>query len=312
MTEFGFIESIKRAFEAIPSHGFEGIGDDCAVLPLNDGTALVFTTDLLVEGVHFLRTAASAAEIGAKSLAVNLSDVAAMGASPVASMLSIALTDETVGSWADEFMEGYRRLSERFSVPLIGGDTSKSKSGVTINITAVGRAPLQNIKRRSAARKGDVIMVGGELGASAEGLKDILNGQFETENAHIHKNTFPQTEEGAWLGSRKEVHAMMDISDGLASDLGHILKASAAGAVIDIERIPAVSDIRTAVCGGEDYKLLFTVADERAELLADDFFKKFGYAPFVIGRITDSENHVVEWREKGEQIIPDWSGFSHF
>lgn len=312
MTEFGFIESIKRAFEAIPSHGFEGIGDDCAVLPLNDGTALVFTTDLLVEGVHFLRTAASAAEIGAKSLAVNLSDVAAMGASPVASMLSIALTDETVGSWADDFMEGYRRLSERFSVPLIGGDTSKSKSGVMINITAVGRAPLQNIKRRSAARKGDVIMVGGELGASAEGLKDILNGQFETENAHIHKNTLPQTEEGAWLGGREEVHAMMDLSDGLASDLGHILKASAAGAVIDIERIPAVSDIRTAVCGGEDYKLLFTVAAERAELLADDFFKKFGYAPFVIGRITDSENHIVEWREKGEQIIPDWSGFSHF
>lgn len=312
MTEFGFIESIKRAFEAIPSHGFEGIGDDCAVLPLNDGTALVFTTDLLVEGVHFLRTAASAAEIGAKSLAVNLSDVAAMGASPVASMLSIALTDETVGSWADEFMEGYRGLSERFSVPLIGGDTSKSKSGVMINITAVGRAPLQNIKRRSAARKGDVIMVGGELGASAEGLKDILNGRFETENAYIHKNTLPQTEEGAWLGSREEVHAMMDLSDGLASDLGHILKASAAGAVIDIERIPAVSDIRTAVCGGEDYKLLFTVAAERAELLADDFFKKFGYAPFVIGRITDSENHVVEWREKGEQIIPDWSGFSHF
>ena len=312
MTEFGFIEAIRRAFAAIPSNGFEGIGDDCAVLPLDDGSSLVFTTDVLVEGVHFLLRAASAAEIGAKSLAVNLSDVAAMGARPVATMLSIALTDDTAGSWAEEFMEGYRAMSERYAVPLIGGDTSKSKSGVTINVVAIGRAPSECIKRRSAALAGDIVMVGGVLGASAAGLADILDGRYDTEAAAIHKNTAPQLREGEWLGTQTAVHAMMDISDGLASDLGHILKASQVGAVIDTDDIPCHSDLRTAVCGGEDYKLLLTVDPRRAEQLAADFLQRFGQPLYSIGRITASDNHSTEWRSNGMTISPDWSGFSHF
>lgn len=312
MTEFGFIESIRKSFEGVPSHGFEGIGDDCAVLPLDDGSALVFTTDVLVEGVHFLRTAASAAEIGRKSLAVNLSDVAAMGASPVASMLSIALTDDAAGEWADEFMAGYRELSERYSVPLVGGDTSKSKSEVTINVVAIGRVRRENIKRRSAARAGDIIVVGGVLGGSAEGLKDILAGRFDSENARIHKNPEPQVELGCWLGSRTEVHAMMDLSDGLASDLRHILKASGVGAVVDVEKIPAVSDVGTAVCGGEDYKLLFTVSKAEFQQFAQSYCEKFGSQPFAIGRIVASEQHSIEWFENGKPINPEWTGYSHF
>ena len=311
MSEFGFIENIKRLFADVPSQGFEGIGDDCAVLPIG-GEVLVFTTDVLVEGVHFLRSAASAAEIGYKSLAVNLSDVAAMGAEPVASMLSIALTGETVGEWADEFMRGYRQLSGHYGVPLIGGDTSISKSGVTINVVAIGRARSERIKRRSDARIGDAIMVCGTLGASAEGLRDILDGHPDTQYAHIHKNTEPQIREGIWLGSRGEVHAMMDLSDGLASDLVHILKASAVGAAIDTAYIPAVSDVQTAVCGGEDYKLLFTVDAEAAEALKSEFEARFGYRPTLIGEITASTEHRIEWFENGKPITPDWQGFTHF
>ena len=312
MSEFGFIESIKRSFASIPAHGFEGIGDDCAVLLVSDGEALVFTADVLMEGVHFLRSAAAAAEIGRKSLAVNLSDVAAMGAEPVASLLSLALPADAAGEWADGFMEGYREMSERYGVPLVGGDTSASKSGVAISVTAIGRVRSEHIKRRSAARAGDAVMVCGELGASAEGLRDILAGRTDTENARTHKNPEPQVREGAWLGRRAEVHAMMDLSDGLASDLGHILKDSGVGARIETECIPAVSDIGTAVCGGEDYKLLFTVAADKAAGLADDFAAEFGCRPSVVGHIVASEEPRIEWTEGGRTIRPAWRGFSHF
>ena len=124
MTEFGFIDHIKELFAALPDNGFEGIGDDCAVLPVGEGESLVFTTDMLAEGVHFLRPATSPRELGRKSLAVNLSDVASMGARPVGTLLSLSLPADTAGTWAEEFMLGYRELSEAFGVTLAGGDTT--------------------------------------------------------------------------------------------------------------------------------------------------------------------------------------------
>ena len=238
MTEFGFIDSIARRFASLPANGFEGIGDDCAVLPLGDGTALLFTADLLTEGVHFLREAAPARELGRKALAVNLSDVAAMGGRPAATLLSLALPEGVSEAWAQEFMEGYHELSERYGVALIGGDTTRSSAGITINVTALGRADEAHVKRRSDARPGDVIFVAGELGASGAGLRDILAGHYDTLPAAQHRNPTPQVEEGQWLGARREVHAMMDLSDGLASDLRHILDRSKVGARVELTRIP--------------------------------------------------------------------------
>ena len=238
MTEFGFIDSIKTLFAPLPDNGFEGIGDDCAVLPVGGGESLVFTTDMLAEGVHFLRTATSARELGRKSLAVNLSDVAAMGARPVATLLSIALPADAADAWAAEFMLGYRELSEEFGVTLAGGDTTRSAAGITINVTAIGRIADAHIKRRSGARPGDAILVAGELGLSGAGLHDILAGRYDTPAAAAHRNPQPQVDEGIWLGARPEVHAMMDLSDGLASDLMQLCKASDCGARIYLERIP--------------------------------------------------------------------------
>ena len=149
MTEFGFIDHIKELFATLPDNGFEGIGDDCAVLPVGEGESLVFTTDMLAEGVHFLRSATSPRELGRKSLAVNLSDVASMGARPVATLLSLSLPTDTAGTWAEEFMVGYRELSEAFGVTLAGGDTTRSAAGITINVTAIGRIADAHIKRRS-------------------------------------------------------------------------------------------------------------------------------------------------------------------
>ena len=312
MTEFGFIEQIRTLFAALPDNGFEGIGDDCAVLPLDGGESLVFTADLLTEGVHFLRAATSARELGRKSLAVNLSDVASMGAHPVATLLSVALPADAADAWAAEFMEGYRELSAAYGVALVGGDTTRSDGGVTINVTAIGRTPSSRLKRRGDARPGDVIFAAGELGASGAGLRDILAGRYDTPLAAVHRNPLPQVAEGIWLGERPEVHAMMDLSDGLASDLRHILDRSGVGAGVEIARIPvaAGADVRMAACAGEDYKLLLTAAPDASEHLAADFETRFGTPLYPIGHITAAPGLV--WLRNGKPEPLDWHGFEHY
>ena len=312
MTEFGFIDKICARFAELPLNGFEGIGDDCAVLPVADGDALLFTADLLNEGVHFLRRATSARELGGKALAGNLSDIAALGGRPVAPRLSLALPPDAGETWAEEFMEGYRALSERYGVALVGGDTTRSGQGITINVTAIGRAPLSCIKRRSAARPGDVLFTTGALGASGAGLRDLLAGQLDTPAAVEHRNPRPQVEEGLWLGTRREVHAMMDLSDGLASDLRHILDRSGVGAEVLLERIPVAegSALQTAACGGADYKLLLTADAEGAGRLADEFLKRFGSPLHPLGRITGTRELV--WLQNGNPVPLDWHGFTHY
>ena len=313
MTEFGLIEYVARLFGDVDRQGWESIGDDCTVLPIGGGEVLVMTTDMLQEDVHFLRGATSAYELGRKSLAVNLSDVAAMGIKPVAALLSLALPSDATDEWAKEFLDGFHSLAAEHGVALVGGDTTSSKAGISINVVAIGRGRAECVKRRAAAQVGDVIFVGDKLGASALGLKDILRGEYATALAEVHRNPVAQIAEGEWLGAREEVHAMMDLSDGLASDLCHILKLSHCGAEVDVESIPAVGgDVESAVCGGEDYKLLFTVAGSAAEQLQRDFREHFGAEIYAVGRITASSEAEICWMENGRKITPQWRGFSHF
>ncbi len=309
MTEFGLIDQIKGLFGSLPSHGIEGIGDDCAILPLGD-EALVFTADMLIEDVHFLRSSTSAYDLGYKSLAVNLSDVASMGVRPVATLLSLSLPKELMGDYIEEFMRGYHTLSTKYGVALIGGDTTASKGGIAINVTAIGRGKLDNIKRRSAAKVGDVILVNGLLGDSAAGLKDIFEGKSSTAQAKIHKSPEPQVKEGAWLGARQEVHAMMDISDGVASDLRHILKLSGVGASINMERVPTEVDLHSALCGGEDYKLLLTASPDSVEALIEEYNKRFKTSLYPIGAITQGDS--IEWLKDGVIQDVELMGFRHY
>lgn len=312
MTEFGLIGFAARLFADVDRHGWEGIGDDCTVLPIGGGEVIALTTDMLVEGVHFLREAATPQELGRKALAVNLSDVAAMGLRPVATLLSVALPKGAENEWACGFIEGYSDLSHREGVALVGGDTTSSKQGIAINVVAIGRGPASHVKRRSAACVGDAVFVAGELGASSLGLADILAGRADTPYAAVHRNPEAQTAEGVWLGGRDEVHAMMDLSDGLASDLLHILRASSCGAEIDVGAVPAVGgDVRAAVCGGEDYKLLLTAASAQAEALQCDYKERFGRELYRVGSIVAAEPRI-RWMERGAEIHPDWHGFVHF
>ncbi|MBO5831527.1 MAG: thiamine-phosphate kinase [Alistipes sp.] len=308
-SEFGFIGDIATMFGALPHHGFEPIGDDCTVLPMGD-EALVMTTDMLIEDVHFLRFASSAEEVGNKSLMVNISDVAAMGAKPVATLLSIALPESAQGEWAERFMRGYHEASEREGVALVGGDTTASKDKIAINVVAIGRAPLANIKRRSDAKVGDVVAVTGKLGASSKGLVDIMFGDPNTSAAKIHRQGQARTAEGAWLGTRSEVHAMMDISDGIASDIKHIMELSKVGAEISLEKIPTDYDIRFATTGGEDYELLLTADAASFDTLADELHNATGTTLTAIGTITEGD--TLSWLDNGAPTELELKGFTHF
>ena len=325
--EFEFIRNINRLFLPLVPSGTEGIGDDCAVIPLGDGGLLTVTTDMLVEGTHFLRHRITAFELGFKSLAVNLSDAAAMGATPAASFLSIALPADIAPAWAEGFLHGYKSLSEEFGVPLLGGDTTSSQTGLTVNVTVLGKVSAREIKRRNAARAGDAVCVTGVLGDSAVGLKLLTEATEYAKEEHklIRMHHTPKTwvKEGTWLGTQEAVHAMMDVSDGIASDLRHILNASGVGARIELSRLP-LSPEMTKVCrergwnperaaaeGGEDYVLLFTADAEECNGLQKDFQARFGAGFTVIGEIAAGKPGI-EWYRNGIRVPEDFRGYEHF
>ena len=308
-SEFSFIGDIATMFGSLPHHGFEPIGDDCTVLDMGDN-ALVMTTDMLVEDVHFLRGASSAAEIAHKSLMVNLSDVAAMGAKPIATLLSLSLPESAQGVWSEEFMRGYYEASKREGVALVGGDTTASRDRITINVVAIGRVAKENIKRRSDARIGDIVAVTGKLGASSKGLVDIMFGDLDTEAARAHRLAQARIAEGVFLGTRHEVHAMMDLSDGIASDIRHIMELSDVGADIELSAIPTDYDIRYATTGGEDFELLLTLDSECFDAVATALHAATGTTLTAVGRITNSGE--LRWLQDGTPQELELKGFTHF
>ena len=308
--EFGLIARIREQFTA--PEGVTGIGDDCAVLPQRDDRDTLVSTDMLVEGTHFLRDDITPYQLGWKSAAVNLSDIAAMGGKPTGTFLSLALPAGLESAWAEDFLRGYAELSERFGTPLLGGDTTASPDRICINVTVLGECPSGCARTRSSARPGDLVCVTGTLGDSAAGLKAILAGVERDADVQAlidrHYLPLPRVTEGLRLAAIAGVHAMMDISDGIGSDLRHILEASGVGAEIDIRKLPLSPALRRvcarpgwdaaelAVCGGEDYELLFTMDPEASPDVPHT----------VIGRITEGSRLVWSGTDR------DFRGFVHF
>ena len=308
-SEFSLIDDIAKTFGSLPHNGFEPIGDDCTVLDMG-ADVLVISTDMLVEDVHFIRGASTPEEVGYKSLMVNLSDVAAMGATPTAVLLSLSLSEAAQGEWVEGFMRGFYEGCEKYGVALVGGDTTASRDKVCINVVAIGRAPKKNVKRRSAAKVGDLICVTGKLGASSKGLVDIMFGDLNTQAAKIHRRAQARIEEGKYLGECEAVHAMMDVSDGIASDIKHIMEQSHVGAEIYLESVPTDYDIRFATTGGEDYELLLTVDPECFVEVAETLRSKTGTPLTAIGRIT--EGGALVWLDNGAPADIELRGFTHF
>lgn len=326
--EFGFIERFSKRFANISSNNAMGIGDDCAILPLDENYEQVVTTDLLIEDIHFLRTAISPGDLGYKALAVNLSDIAAMGAQPTASFLSIAIPSDTDVEYLDEIMQGYHELSTKYNVPLLGGDTTKSPDKLVINVCVMGKIQKGKSRRRSMAQPGDVICVTGPLGDSAAGLKMILNNiRPDNESKDLicwHNRPEPGINEGLWLAKQDGTKAMMDLSDGVASDLRHIMKQSKVGATINIEKIPMSEALKAtaakqnwepevlALTGGEDYRLMLTLDKDKSTEIIYRYNQQFPHPLTTIGEITESENHEIRWIKNNQSFKLTKEGFNHF
>lgn len=310
--EFGLIESISQGI-SVPE-GVLGIGDDCAVIPQRTGMETLVSSDMLIEGSHFLMEDVSPYRLGWKSAAVNISDIAAMGGRCTGSFLSFALPKGLQAEWISEFMRGYKEISQLYDCPLLGGDTTSSPDRLCISVTVQGECRRGGSLKRSSACEGDLICVSGPLGDSAAGLQLILQGCKRDSDAEIlierHYMPRPRISEGIRIASVPGAHAMMDISDGIGSDLRHILKASGKGAEISTEDLPLSDELRRkcselgwdpvklAISGGEDYELLFTISEEGEKLL--------DIPHQVIGRITAGGGLV--W--KGSQ--DDYLGYRHF
>jgi thiamine-monophosphate kinase len=278
--ELGLIEQIRRDFSASSKAITLGIGDDCAILRPPAGCEVLVTTDFTLEGRHFRRDLHPPQSVGHRCLARGLSDLAAMGATPLAAFLSLALpgnmlTESPGRAWIAGFFNGLRALAEMHRVPLAGGDTSESpggKNGVVLaDIVLIGTAPKDGALRRAGGEIGDALYVTGELGGAAAELsamlrrrKRILN--VATTEGHPHLFPEPRLDVGESLLRRKLANACIDLSDGLSTDLAHLCRASGVCAEIEQASLPihrlarglaAKAALQAALHGGEDYELLF-------------------------------------------------------
>jgi len=266
-----------------------GIGDDCAVLRVPPGHELLVTTDFTIEKVHFRRDWHRPEVVGRRCLARGLSDIAAMGGQPRAAFLSLALPSDVPQKWVDRFFTGLLNLADEYRVPLAGGDTAESPAGIQADIVVVGSVPKGKAVLRSGARVGDQIYVTGELGASAAAIARLTAGRPIGSESRAHFHPTPRLAVGEWLRRQQLPSAMIDVSDGLSTDLAHICEESHVGAEIEAEAIPraragkkkqAVA-LELALHGGEDYELLFTSSESVPAQVA-------GVRVTRIGRITRS------------------------
>jgi thiamine-monophosphate kinase len=281
-----------------------GIGDDAALVSATPGYEIVLTCDWFLEGMHFLRDKHPADAVGWKCLARAVSDIAAMGAVPRCFLLSLALPRELAGSWLDDFLGGLRRAAKRFGCPLAGGDTTERRE-VLINVTVVGEVRRGREVRRSGARPGDLIYVSGRLGEAELGLRLLRERKrgLDMREPRLRKHLYPEPrlELGRWLSEKRVASAMMDLSDGLSSDLRRLCEASRVGAVIKSENLPSVrvtklerkngvDPLQLALHGGDDYELLFTVSKSKATRLPRSVG---GVAITRIGEITRARDVLV-------------------
>jgi thiamine-monophosphate kinase len=326
--EFGFIKKISRGCLIRPDRVIKGIGDDAAAFITEPGYLTLITTDLLVERIHFLREAISGFDLGYKSLAVNLSDIAAMGGTAREAFVSIAIPEECQLDYLEQIYNGIKNLAAKFEVNVLGGDTTSSKIDLIINIVVQGIVSKEELLCRDAARPGDIIFSTGFLGDSRAGLHLILNKialdtQALKSLLKAHRVPEPHLREGRFLAQQQGVHAAIDTSDGLSSDLGHIVEESRVGARLFADKIPVSQElmdfctrfdfdpIEYALAGGEDYTLLCTITPESANQIANAFEKEFKRPLFQIGEITAEKQLMLVYPDaKTKPITP--TGWDHF
>jgi len=333
--EFGLIHRICSKAESGVGV-ITGIGDDAAVTISTPGMQLVTSTDMLLENIHFRLSWHSARLLGRKSLAVNISDIAAMGAIPRWALLSIALPAELPVDFVDEFSSGFLEMASEHGISLIGGDTCASRNGFTISVTIMGEQFPDHIMRRSGAKAGDEIWVTGTVGDAAMGFK-ILEDKHDSAQSpdeslskipgkeHLISrllNPAPRVAAGLALAESGLATAMIDISDGILGDFGHIAELSKVGGVLYLEDLPLSGELRSlhdhyremtyrlSLTGGEDYELCFTAPPSHREKIYS-CMKNCGITASPVGIVT-SFPRITIIKGDGSKYNPELTSFNHF
>lgn len=347
----GLIEWIRRGVKSVSPNVLLGLGDDAAVLRVSEGMLLVATTDMMVEGVHFLKDFVLPYALGRKAMASSLSDIAAMGGVPGHALISLALPKETPFTFVQELYRGLQEEASAFAVEIIGGDTSSS-SRIVLALTILGEVEAGRYVPRMGAKAGDLIWVTGRLGASSAGLAALkagfrVKGKEEgeitgpgveqlspkerealAEAIRAHLFPVPRIPEGRAVAERRLASAMIDISDGLAKDLAHICRESGVAAKVFQERIPLhpaaaivgrileEDPLAYALEGGEDYELLFTSPLESS--VVEEAFRDLVEAAWI-GEIVKGPESGVRGLESGVWLVqrdgsvrPLLGGYNHF
>jgi len=326
--EFGFINSIKAQCD-IPVQGIlKGIGDDCAVLNSTPGRSLLITSDMLVEDIHFVLGMIPFYQLGRKAMAVNLSDIASMGGRPIVALISLAVPTDTNLDSVRELYRGISDICKYHNVAIGGGDTVASPDKLVISVSILGDVNEQEVLYRSGAISGDRIYLTGPVGDSMAGLKILTKGITPPESTkdyfiNAHNNPTPLIEIGISIAASGLASAMIDLSDGLLSDLGHICEESGVGALLSAEKIPVSQELKLladhagfnavefALSGGEDYQLLFTGSVEHEKEI-ENLFKEQGFLPpYQIGEISQ-EPCIRMVKADGSTVELQAKGFDHF
>lgn len=314
---------------ALPGDVLCGVGDDAAVLQAPDGKPLLFTTDMLVEGVHFRPDLVPYNDLGYKSLAVNVSDIAAMGGTPLWAVVSLGLAPGTAVEDLDVFWAGLTEAADAFGVAIVGGDTVRSPHDLVINIALLGRGEPGRVLYRSGARPGDAVFVTGSIGKAAAGLhlltEPVPSCSPGTAAALVsaHRRPVPRVAAGRALADAGVVTSLADLSDGLAVDLGRICAAGGTGAMIRAADIPIASEVRTlsrltgadpldwALYGGEDYELVGTVLPADLSQVGRTL-AALGLPVTVVGEIRPPEDGLLLRDGAGRERPLPPRGWHHF
>lgn len=326
--EFGFIQSITPGALFSSQKLIKGIGDDCAVIGPYEDKLFLLTCDILTEGVHFILEKTTPEFLGEKAVAVNLSDISAMGGTPRHILISVAAPGDTPVDTLQRLYKGIYDMCKQYRVNVLGGDTSGNRAGLVINITVIGEAPEGEVLYRSGARPGDSLFVTGNLGDSRAGLK-LITGEIHATGSEAealkaaHLRPRPLVEAGRLIARSGLASSMIDLSDGLLSDLGHICEASRVGArlfmsalpispeLMSVARTAGVDHHEMALSGGEDYELLITVPGKNTSAFQDMFEKEGHSKVYIIGEVVAGEGITIV-REDGGEEKAEPGGFKHF
>ena len=318
--EFGLIDILKQNTINNKDNIINGIGDDTAVFSVENNLLQLATTDMLVEGIHFNREFITAWQLGYKAIAVNFSDIAAMGGTPTNILISLAIPSDIDVDFMVQLYDGMKYLTKKFKANIIGGDTVASLQGLVVNVTVLGTVPLPLVKYRSGAKNGDLVVVTGDLGSSAAGLEILLN-KYEQEQYEIlvkkHLMPFPQLNYGEIIANY--ANSMNDISDGLASEANEISTASEVGIMLRENKMPVLKETKEVakvfqkdvldyvLFGGEDYQLVFTITPEKLNQLQGELIDLT-----IVGEVCSSFNGVKLERNDGTIIDIKSKGYNHF